>query len=54
MLVNQFPDLEADGPGYQYYAISEWTVEGTCMCNGHASMCVPAPGESISSDKVCM
>ena len=22
------------------------------MCNGHASMCAPAPGESIAQDKV--
>lgn len=39
-------------PMFQYFAVSEWVVEGTCMCNGHASMCAPAPGESIAQDKV--
>ena len=37
---------------YQYFAVSEWNVEGTGMCNGHASRCAPAPGEAIAQDKV--
>ena len=38
---------------YQYYSVGEWIIRGTCMCNGHASTCAPAPGESLASDKVC-
>ena len=40
------------GDGYQYYSVGEWVVTGTCMCNGHASTCAPAPGEPLASDKV--
>ena len=31
------------------YEILEWVVEGSCMCNGHASTCVPFPGDSNTS-----
>ena len=33
-------------------SISEWSIEGTCMCNGHASMCSPVDGESLHPEKV--
>ena len=36
-----------------YYAISEWFVYGTCLCNGHADQCAPLPEETGPSDKVC-
>ena len=49
-LLAQF-DL-ANDDRYQYYSIGEWVVTGTCMCNGHASTCAPAPGEPLASDKV--
>ena len=49
-LLGQF-DLGSD-EGYQYYSVGEWLVWGTCMCNGHASTCAPAPGEPLASDKV--
>jgi hypothetical protein len=29
----------------RYFAISEWSIEGTCSCNGHAEECLPANGE---------
>ncbi len=56
MLVSLFQEVIASGLEFQYYAISEWTVEGTCMCNGHASICIPAVelGETINSEKVCV
>ena len=51
-LISMFQLQLPPNPMYQYFAVSEWVVEGTCMCNGHASMCAPAPGESIAQDKV--
>lgn len=36
----------------QYYSVGEWVVRGTCSCSGHASVCAPAPGETLTSDKV--
>ena len=33
-------------------SISEWEALGTCMCNGHASMCSPVEGESLFENKV--
>ena len=36
-----------------YYGISEWFVNGTCSCNGHADQCMPLPGEMGSDNKVC-
>lgn len=36
----------------QYFAISEWTVNGSCLCNGHATQCQPVAGESVSPNKV--
>ena len=47
-----FESVRLAGTRYQYFAVSEWNVEGTCMCNGHASMCAPAPGEAIAQNKV--
>ena len=40
------------GPSFRYYAVSEWSVMGSCACNGHASVCAPAPGEELASNKV--
>ena len=40
-------------PGYQYYSVGEWVVNGSCVCNGHADTCAPAPGGTLVSDKVC-
>lgn len=36
----------------RYYGISEWFVNGTCLCNGHAEECAPMQGETGPSDKV--
>lgn len=47
-----FESVRLAGTMYQYFAVSEWNVEGTCMCNGHASRCAPAPAEAIAQDKV--
>ena len=50
-LLAQFTqDLE---PGFQYYSVDEWVVRGSCMCNGHADMCAPVPGEELATGKVC-
>ena len=46
-------DLGA-GDGYQYYSVGEWVVTGSCMCNGHASICALAPGETLASGKVML
>ena len=35
------------------YELTEWKVIGSCMCNGHSSLCTPMFGESIAEDKVC-
>ena len=51
-LISMFESVRLAGTRYQYFAVSEWNVEGTCMCNGHASMCAPAPGEAIAQNKV--
>lgn len=34
------------------YELTEWKVIGSCMCNGHASLCAPLFGESLTQDKV--
>ena len=52
--MGQFEELELSGPMYQYYSISEWIVNGQCLCNGHASMCVPQAVEEIAANKVRM
>ena len=39
---------------HQNFAVSEWNVQGTCMCNGHAGMCAPLPQESVASGKVSL
>ena len=36
----------------RYFAISEWIINGTCMCNGHAEACKPAPLEDPFPNKV--
>ena len=33
-------------------SINEWSAQGTCICNGHASMCSPVEGESMYPEKV--
>ena len=36
---------------YEYYAIREWSVQGTCMCNGHGT-CTPREEEQLTEGKV--
>ena len=36
---------------YEYYAIREWSVQGTCMCNGHGT-CAPREEEQLAEGKV--
>ena len=36
----------------RYIAISEWIINGTCMCNGHANRCEMTDGESSFPNKV--
>ena len=50
-LLGQFDLSSTD---YQYYSVGEWVINGTCMCNGHAAMCAPAPNETLATDKVCI
>ena len=40
------------GPISNLVSISEWSAQGTCMCNGHASMCSPIEGEDMYPGKV--
>ena len=43
---------ENDEDCFQYFAITEWTVNGSCQCNGHATQCKPVIGEPIFPNKV--
>ncbi|XP_065918231.1 laminin subunit beta-1-like isoform X1 [Dysidea avara] len=36
----------------QYYGIFEWSVYGSCLCNGHADECIPLPGEIEDDGKI--
>ena len=36
----------------QHFAVSEWNVQGSCMCNGHAGTCAPLPQEPVVPGKV--
>ncbi|XP_076153149.1 netrin-4 [Alosa pseudoharengus] len=37
-------------PG-QHFAIYDFIAKGSCLCNGHADQCVPAPGYQPSRDR---
>ena len=49
-LVNPFANLGVN-ESYIYYAIYEWSIQGTCLCNGHGE-CSPLPGEELVDGKV--
>lgn len=34
-----------------HYAIYDLIVKGSCLCNGHADHCMPAPGSATSLEK---
>lgn len=53
-LFDQFVELDLSGPRFQYYSLSEWLVWGSCLCNGHTSLCTPADGEMLARNKVTM
>ena len=53
-LFDQFVELELSGSSFQYYALSEWLIWGSCLCNGHASMCTPGSGEMLENNRVSM
>ncbi|KAL2102585.1 hypothetical protein ACEWY4_001753 [Coilia grayii] len=35
----------------QHYAIYDFIAKGSCLCNGHADQCVPAPGYQPARDR---
>lgn len=47
VMLNFFPEVRISNSSFQYYGVREWIVRGSCMCNGHASTCVPGPGEAV-------
>lgn len=49
-LVNPFDNLGVND-SYVYYAIYEWSIQGTCLCNGHGE-CSPLEGEELVDGKV--
>ena len=49
-LVNPFANLGVND-SYVYYAIYEWSIQGTCLCNGHGE-CSPLEGEELVDGKV--
>lgn len=40
----QAKDLEAAALPTHHYAVYDFIVKGSCLCNGHADQCVPSPG----------
>lgn len=40
----QAKDLEATALPTHHYAVYDFIVKGSCLCNGHADQCVPSPG----------
>ncbi|MEQ2180997.1 hypothetical protein GOODEAATRI_006926, partial [Goodea atripinnis] len=49
LLQRQQCPCQAKGPGaavlpMDHYAIYDFVVKGSCLCNGHADHCVPARG----------
>lgn len=33
-----------------FYAIYDLSIGGICKCNGHASECIPVPGQAANDD----
>ncbi len=52
VMLDLYPEAIISNSSFQYYAVREWIVRGSCMCNGHADMCVPRPGEEVAEGKV--
>ena len=52
IVVDEINEDSLFGPIANLVSISEWSAEGTCMCNGHASMCSPIEGEDVYPNKV--
>lgn len=40
----QAKDPEAAALPTNHYAVYDFIVKGSCLCNGHADQCVPSPG----------
>ena len=51
-LVSPFANLGVND-SYVYYAIYEWSIQGTCLCNGHGE-CSPLEGEELVDGKVSL
>lgn len=47
VILDLFPEVRISNSSFHYYGVREWIVRGSCMCNGHADMCVPRPGEEV-------
>jgi len=47
VMFDLFPELRLSESFFQYYAVREWIVRGSCMCNGHADVCIPRLGEQV-------
>lgn len=53
VMLDLFPEITIfSNSSFQYYAVREWIVRGTCMCNGHAAACMPRPDEERAEGKV--
>lgn len=47
----QAKDLEAAALPTNHYAVYDFIVKGSCLCNGHADQCVPSPGIRASQQR---
>ena len=52
LVIDEINENALFGDCNNFLAVNEWTVTGSCMCNGHASTCAPVDGESIIVNKV--
>lgn len=51
-LLEYFEENELRGNSSIYFSISEWYVNGTCMCNGHSGICSRQTNDQVVPDKV--
>lgn len=49
MVDDIYNDSMLEGVLLRRLSISDWSAQGTCMCNGHASECYPTDGETSNT-----